>query len=276
MPPDGTLPNSLLAVPCWPGVPVRSPASCWVPPPHGCGASWPDMLLICSPPISPARRHPNGPPRHTGLRTRAMAAITRRNPRKTLDTQGRGDDSFMGSKIITAVAAAVGVSLAAAACSTAATSSRAMPAGRARTAVWSMRPEGLGPPRGTAARRAAIGPPADARRTFGSGCRILHRGGPGSEAPLATAPLATAPLATALSRAPGLSELARAIQRSGLTQMLDAARALTVFATVAGTKLYLAPSDHSAGVNNATVTCGNVRTSNATVYVVDRLIVPGS
>jgi uncharacterized surface protein with fasciclin (FAS1) repeats len=48
-----------------------------------------------------------------------------------------------------------------------------------------------------------------------------------------------------------------------------------VFTTVAGTKLYLAPSGHSAGVNNATVTCGNVRTSNATVYVIDRLIVPG-
>jgi uncharacterized surface protein with fasciclin (FAS1) repeats len=47
-----------------------------------------------------------------------------------------------------------------------------------------------------------------------------------------------------------------------------------VFTTAAGTKLYVAPSGHSAGVNNATVTCGNVRTSNATVYVVDRLIVP--
>ena len=249
-----------------------------------------------------------------------MAAITRRNPRKTLDTQGRGDDSFMASKIIAAVAAAVGASLAAAACLTTPASARATPAGHAWSAVWSARPERPGPPRGTAGGREAIGPPADARRTFGSGCRILHRGGPGSEPPLATAPLATA-----LSRAPGLSQLAHAIRRSGLTQMLDAAKALTVFApdnaafaavgagnlrallatrpdlvrvlkfhlvagrvtpaqlrkrhvftTVAGTKLYLGPSGHSAGVNNATVTCGNVRTSNATVYVVDRLIVPGT
>jgi uncharacterized surface protein with fasciclin (FAS1) repeats len=45
---------------------------------------------------------------------------------------------------------------------------------------------------------------------------------------------------------------------------------------VAGTKLNLAFSGHSLTVNNATVTCGNVQTSNATVYVVSRLIVPAS
>jgi len=49
-----------------------------------------------------------------------------------------------------------------------------------------------------------------------------------------------------------------------------------VFTTVAGTKLYVARSGKSLGVNNAIVTCGNVQTSNATVYVVDRLIIPGS
>jgi uncharacterized surface protein with fasciclin (FAS1) repeats len=32
----------------------------------------------------------------------------------------------------------------------------------------------------------------------------------------------------------------------------------------------------SLGVNNATVTCGDVQTANATVYVVNRLIVPAS
>ena len=48
-----------------------------------------------------------------------------------------------------------------------------------------------------------------------------------------------------------------------------------VFTTAGGTKLYLAPSGHSVGVNNATVTCGNVKASNATVYVVDRMIIPG-
>jgi uncharacterized surface protein with fasciclin (FAS1) repeats len=49
-----------------------------------------------------------------------------------------------------------------------------------------------------------------------------------------------------------------------------------VLTTVAGTKLNLALSGHSMTVNNATVTCGNVQTSNATVYVVSRLIVPAS
>ena len=49
-----------------------------------------------------------------------------------------------------------------------------------------------------------------------------------------------------------------------------------VFTTVGGTKLYLARSGQSLGVNNATVTCGNVQTSNAIVYVVDKMIIPGS
>jgi uncharacterized surface protein with fasciclin (FAS1) repeats len=48
-----------------------------------------------------------------------------------------------------------------------------------------------------------------------------------------------------------------------------------VFTTVAGTKLHLERSGRSLGVNNATVTCGNVQTSNASVYVVSRLVVPG-
>jgi len=47
-----------------------------------------------------------------------------------------------------------------------------------------------------------------------------------------------------------------------------------VFTTVAGTKLYLARFGQTLGVNNAAVTCGNVQTSNATVYIVNRLIIP--
>lgn len=49
-----------------------------------------------------------------------------------------------------------------------------------------------------------------------------------------------------------------------------------VLTTVAGTKLKLALSGHSLTVNNAPVTCGDVRTSNATVYLVSRVIVPAS
>jgi uncharacterized surface protein with fasciclin (FAS1) repeats len=133
------------------------------------------------------------------------------------------------------------------------------------------------------------------------------------------------PVAAAVGLVPGLSQLAHAIQRAGLTRRLNSARALTVFApdnasfrslgagnltallstgpdlvnvlkfhlvaerltpaelakrhvltTVAGTKLELAISGHSLTVNNATVTCGDVQTSNATVYVVSRMIVPAS
>lgn len=225
----------------------------------------------------------------------------------------------MTSKIITAVAATLGVSLAAGACSTAATSSRTAAARHAWTTVWSARGELAVQPGDAARRRPAIGPPADARRTFGSGCRILSHRGRGGEAALAGAPVAAA-----LRRTPELSELAHAIERAGMTGMLNAARAVTVFApdngafdalgagnlrallatkpdlvrvlkfhlvagrvtpaelrkrrvftTAGGTKLYLAPSGHSVGVNNANVTCGNVQASNATVYVVDRMIIPG-
>jgi len=49
-----------------------------------------------------------------------------------------------------------------------------------------------------------------------------------------------------------------------------------VVTTMAGTKLHLARAGHTVAVNNATVTCGNVQTANATVYVVSRLIVPTS
>jgi uncharacterized surface protein with fasciclin (FAS1) repeats len=49
-----------------------------------------------------------------------------------------------------------------------------------------------------------------------------------------------------------------------------------VLTTVAGTKLNLVLSGNSLSVNNATVTCGAVQTSNATVYVVSRVIVPAS
>jgi uncharacterized surface protein with fasciclin (FAS1) repeats len=49
-----------------------------------------------------------------------------------------------------------------------------------------------------------------------------------------------------------------------------------VLTTVGGTKLYPARYGQSLGINNAAVTCGNVQTSNATIYVVNMLIIPGS
>ena len=245
-------------------------------------------------------------------------AITRSHVRNTLGTQGRGDDSFMTSKIIAVVSAVAGISLTAAACTSAVTSSPVTQAGHVRAALSPARAQQPAPPGGAAKRHPTLAPLPHGRRTFGLGCGILHRTGPGSKAALATAPVAAA-----LSQAPALSELAHAIQLAGLTRMLNSARALTVFApddaafdylgtgnlqallatrpdltrvlkfhvvagrvtpaelakrhvvtTLAGTKLYLAREGQSLGVNNAVVTCGNVQTSNATVYVVNRMIIP--
>jgi uncharacterized surface protein with fasciclin (FAS1) repeats len=225
----------------------------------------------------------------------------------------------MTSKIIAAVAAVVGVGMAAAACTSAATSPPTAPAGDIRAALSPARAERPAPPGGAAGRPKGLAAAFDGKRTFGSGCGILHKSGPGSKAALATAPVATA-----LSQAPALSELAHAVQRAGLTGMLNTAKALTLFApddaafdalgagnlqallatrpdlvrvlkfhmvagrvapaelakrhvftTVAGTKLYLARLGQSLGVNNAAVTCGNVQTSNATLYVINRLVIPG-
>jgi uncharacterized surface protein with fasciclin (FAS1) repeats len=226
----------------------------------------------------------------------------------------------MTSKIITVTAAVVGVSLAAVACTGAPTGSRATSGSHVRVARAPERAEQAARSGGGGGRRAAMAAIVDGRRPFGSGCRILHRSGPGGEAALGTVPVAAA-----LSQAPALSELAHAIQRAGLTRALNTASALTVFApdnaafyaigagnlqallattadlvrvlkfdvvarrvapaelvkrhvltTVAGTKLHPARYGQSLSVNNASVTCGNVQTSNATVYVVNRMIIPTS
>jgi uncharacterized surface protein with fasciclin (FAS1) repeats len=218
----------------------------------------------------------------------------------------------MASRIIAVAAAVVSVGLAVAACTSAATRPQTTAAGHVRAALSPARAERPAPPGGAAGRRKA------AAALFGSGCGILHKSGPGSRAALATVPVAAA-----LSQAPALSELADAIQRAGLTRMLNTARALTLFApndaafdslgagnlqallatrsdlvrvlkfhlvagrvapaelakrhvftTIAGTKLYLARLGRSLGVNNAAVTCGNVQTANATLYVINRLVIP--
>jgi uncharacterized surface protein with fasciclin (FAS1) repeats len=49
-----------------------------------------------------------------------------------------------------------------------------------------------------------------------------------------------------------------------------------VLTTLGGTKIYPAKAPPSYYVNNAWVTCGNLRTANATVYVVNRLVVPAT
>jgi uncharacterized surface protein with fasciclin (FAS1) repeats len=224
----------------------------------------------------------------------------------------------MASRIIAVVAAVVGVGTAVAACTSAASRPQPTAGGDIRAALSPAHAERPAPPGGAARRHKTPAALFDGKRTFGSGCGILHKSGPGSKAALATAPAAAA-----LSQAPALSELAHAIQRAGLTGMLNTARALTLFApddaafdslgagnlqallatrsdlvrvlkfhlvagrvapaelakrhvftTVAGTKLHLARFGRSLDVNNVAVTCGNVQTANATVYVINRLVIP--
>jgi len=140
---------------------------------------------------------------------------------------------------------------------------------------------------------------------------------------LAALRLEAVPVATAVAATPALSELTRAIRLAGLTQTLNSAPDLTVFAptnsafaslgggtlqvllatkpdlikalkfqivrgrvtpaelghgrvltTLGGTKIYPSKASQSYQVNNAWILCGNIRTANATVYVVNRVVIP--
>lgn len=49
-----------------------------------------------------------------------------------------------------------------------------------------------------------------------------------------------------------------------------------VLTTVGGTKLYPSRAGLSYYVNNAAVTCGNLHTANATVYIVNQVVIPAT
>jgi uncharacterized surface protein with fasciclin (FAS1) repeats len=49
-----------------------------------------------------------------------------------------------------------------------------------------------------------------------------------------------------------------------------------VLTTIAGTKIYPARAAPSYFVNNAWISCGNLRTANATVYIVNQVVLPGT
>jgi uncharacterized surface protein with fasciclin (FAS1) repeats len=49
-----------------------------------------------------------------------------------------------------------------------------------------------------------------------------------------------------------------------------------VLTTAGGTKLYPSRAGLSYYVNNAAVTCGNLRTANATVYIVNQVVIPAT
>ncbi|GAB3148899.1 fasciclin domain-containing protein [Microbispora hainanensis] len=150
----------------------------------------------------------------------------------------------------------------------------------------------------------------------GAGCSSLPASGKGSPAELAKVPVGTA-----ISDIPMLSTLARVVKKAGLTETLNSAQDITVFAptndafnkipknqldqlmsnrkslrgllayhvvkgrkapadmhgqltTLEGRKLTVSGSDSTLKVNDATVTCGNIATSNATIYAVDKVLMP--
>ena len=49
-----------------------------------------------------------------------------------------------------------------------------------------------------------------------------------------------------------------------------------VLTTLGGTKIYPAPAGTSYQVNNGSVLCGNLKTANATIYVVSRVLIPST
>ncbi|WP_345005686.1 fasciclin domain-containing protein [Streptosporangium album] len=159
--------------------------------------------------------------------------------------------------------------------------------------------------------------PGTATKPFGPGCSSLPTSGPGSPSTMATEPIGTA-----LSDNPELSTLAKAIEQAGLTDTLNSAKDITVFAptneafaklpketldkvladkaqltkvlqnhvvegrktpadlaegtltTLGGGTLTVKGSGEEFTVNDAKILCGNLQTSNATVYLVDSVLLP--
>jgi uncharacterized surface protein with fasciclin (FAS1) repeats len=151
---------------------------------------------------------------------------------------------------------------------------------------------------------------------FGIACAGIPAVGPGS-----VDGMSKSPVATAASNNPALTKLVQAISTAGLTDTLNNAEAITVFAptndafdaasaavakamadpkgkltnvltyhvvqgrlapdqlagshkTMQGSTLTITGSGESFLVNDASVVCGNVQTANATVYLIDKVLMP--
>jgi uncharacterized surface protein with fasciclin (FAS1) repeats len=153
---------------------------------------------------------------------------------------------------------------------------------------------------------------------FGADCANLPDVGQGS-----ISSMAEFPVETAVSHNPQLTLFAQVVRAGGLAGALNAATALTVFASdnsafgqfgtgnmqtllasktdlhhlvdyqvvqgtvtparlatgkpltsLLGTRIYPDGSAGSYHVDNARVVCGNIRTANATVYIVNQLMIP--
>ena len=230
----------------------------------------------------------------------------------------------MKPRLIGVATAALGVCLAAAACTSSSTTTSA--AANTHTAM----PTHTGMPTHTAmpthttmapTHSPVSGSPAAAPNgtgTIGASCAKLPSKGTGS-----VKGVASEPVATAVSHIPQLSNFSHAITAAGLTNALNSAKAITVFApansalaalgagnvkTLMGNKAdlikvlqyhvvnsHVTPADLAAGkplptqlglpvhpaksgdkykVNNAEVACGNIATSNATLYIVNKVLIP--
>lgn len=200
----------------------------------------------------------------------------------------------MRSKLIAAAAVAVGVSLAAVACSASTASASAVAHPPAPGVVD--RPFGTGcsqlPRTGGAGARAGLPnlPVVTAMAQAPVLSKLVHA-------------INLAGLADVLNKAPALtvfapdneafeafgtsnlqalystrSDLVRALKFqvvAGRVQPAELARE-RVLTTLGGTKIYPLKAAPSYYINNAWVTCGNLHTANATVYIVNRLVVPGT
>jgi uncharacterized surface protein with fasciclin (FAS1) repeats len=160
--------------------------------------------------------------------------------------------------------------------------------------------------------------PVSASAHVGSQCHTMPAHGKGSYHGMAAAPVVTA-----ASHNPHLSDLVNAIKAAGMTDALNSAHDITVFApdnrafaalrksglarmmasradlvgtleyqvvpgrrspavlaagrrfsTYEGRKVLAVKTGDTYRVNNAIVICGNIRTSNATVYITNRVMLP--
>lgn len=86
--------------------------------------------------------------------------------------------------------------------------------------------------------------------------------------------VATDPVATAASNNPALSTLVTAVGAAGLGHSLNSADGITVFAPV-NSAFEVTGSGEDFTVNGpARVVCGDVRTANAAVYLIDGVLLP--
>src|SRR5215217_6855844 len=139
----------------------------------------------------------------------------------------------------------------------------------------------------TASSMTASGP-------FGAACSAVPASGAGS-----LDALAQDPVATAASNTPDLSTLVTAVKKADLVDTLNSAQGITVFAptndafsalpkptldqlagshkTLQGGTIQVSGSGQDFKVNGtSSVVCGNIKTANATVYLIDQVLLPNS